>query len=58
MYKLVSNIKGSRWSFCGGYYIFGNVVWLSNLEDVSKYSLIDEDGKDIEIDIKSCLVEE
>ena len=56
MYKLVSDIKGSRWSFLNGYYIFSNVVWLSSLEEVNKYTLIDENGKEIDIDINDFIV--
>lgn len=56
MYKLVSDIKGSRWSFLNGYYIFRNVVWLSNLEEVNKYTLIDENGKEIDVDINDFIV--
>lgn len=56
MYKLVSDIKGSRWSFLNGYYIFSNVVWLSNLEEVNKYTLIDENGKEIDVDINDFIV--
>ena len=56
MYKLVSDIKGSRWSFLNGYYIFSNVVWLSSLEEASKYTLIDENGKKIDVDINDFIV--
>lgn len=51
MYKLVSNIEGSRWSYLNGCYIFGNVVWLKK-ENINKYTLIDAKGKKIP-DIKN-----
>ena len=56
MYKLVSNIDGSRWSYLNGYYIFGNVVWLLDLKDIGKYTLIDADGKKIDIKNEDFLV--
>lgn len=56
MYKLVSDVKGSRWSFLNGYYIFSNVVWLSSLEEANKYTLIDENGKEIDVDISDFIV--
>ena len=56
MHKLVSDIKGSRWSFLNGYYIFSNVVWLSSLEEANKYTLIDENGKEIDVDINDFIV--
>ena len=58
MHKLVSNIDGSRWSYLNGYNIFGNVVWLLDLEDIGKYTLIDADGGKIDIKNKDFLVED
>ena len=58
MYKLVSNIDGSRWSYLNGYNIFGNVVWLSNLEDIRKYTFIYADGNKIGIKNEDFLVED
>lgn len=57
MYKLVSNIDGSRWSYLNGYNIFGNVVWLLGLGDIGKYTLIDADGNKIGIKNEDFLVE-
>ena len=57
MYKLVSNIEGSRWSYLNGYYIFGNVVWLKK-ENINKYTLIDANGNKIpDIENEDLLVE-
>ena len=58
MHKLVSNIDGSRWSYLNGYNIFGNVVWLLNLEDIGKYTLIDADGDKIDIKNEDFLIED
>ena len=56
MYKLVSEV-GTRWSYLGGEQIYSNVVWISNLEDANKYTLIDGNGKEIDIDINNFIVE-
>lgn len=56
MCKLVSNIKGSRWSFYDGYQIYGNVVWLCNEDEISKYKLINEKGEEININPREFLV--
>ena len=58
MHKLVSNIDGSRWSYLNGYNIFGNVVWLLDLEDIGKYTLIDADGDKVDIKNEDFLVED
>ena len=56
MYKLVSDIDGTRWSYMNGYYVFGHVVWLTSKEEASKYSLIDKDGNKIDVDSKKFLI--
>lgn len=58
MYKLVSNIDGSRWSYLDGYNIFGNVVWLLDLEDIGKYTLIDENGDKINVKNEDFLIDD
>ena len=57
MYKLVSEV-GTRWSYLGGEQIYSNVVWISNKEDASKYSLINNKGEKIDIDVDEYIVEE
>jgi hypothetical protein len=57
MYKLVSEV-GTRWSYLGGEQIYSNVVWMSNKEDASKYSLINNKGDKIDIDVDECLVDD
>lgn len=56
MYKLVSDIEGSRWSFMDGYHIFGKVVWLTSKDEISKYKLIDCKGNEIDIKNENFLV--
>ena len=56
MLKLVS-AKG-RWSFLNGYQIYGNVVWLSNREEANKYTLIDENGNKLDVNVEDYIVEE
>ena len=56
MYKLVS--ANGRWSFLNGYQIYGNVVWLSNRDEASKYTLIDDNGNKVDINVEECIVEE
>lgn len=53
MYKLVSDV--GRWSFLNGHYVFGNVVWIGDLNDVSKYSLVDDNGNAMDFDVEKCL---
>ncbi len=57
MLKLVSE-EGTKWSYLNGYYIFGNVVWLSNEDEARKYTLLDEDGNKIDIDVENYLTNE
>ena len=57
MLKLVSEV-GTRWSFLDGYQIYGNVVWLTDIEEISKYSLIDEDGNKLNVNVEDYLVDE
>lgn len=59
MYKLVSNIKGSKWSFLDGYNVFNTqTVWLLDKKDMWKYNLLDKDGNKINISVEKFLVEE
>ncbi len=59
MYKLVSNIKGSKWSFLDGYNVFNTqTVWLLDKKDMWKYYLLDKDGNKINISVEKLLVEE
>ena len=59
MYKLVSNIKGSKWSFMNGCNIFNmQTVWLSKKEDARKYSLLDENDNKLDAKVEDFLVEE
>ena len=55
MYKLVSEV-GTRWSYLGGEQIYSNVVWMSNKEEASKYSLLDSNGDKINIDVEEYLI--
>lgn len=55
MLKLVSE-KG-RWATKGNEMVFGNVVWLLDREDASKYHLVDENLKEIKTDISKCVVD-
>ena len=57
MYKLVGK-PGTRWSYLGGEQIYCNVVWISNKEDASKYSLINNKGEKIDIDVDECLIDD
>lgn len=57
MYRLVSDIDGSRWSYLNGYMLFGNVVILCSKDEASKYVLIDENGKKIEVNPSKYLME-
>ena len=57
MYKLVSPIENSRWSFLDGFHIFNCDVTLLYKDDVKKYKLIDEDGNLININVEDCLEE-
>ena len=54
MYKLVSDV--GRWSFLNGEMIFSNVVWIDSIDEAKKYTLIDENGENMNVDTKSCLV--
>jgi len=59
MFKLVSNIKNSKWSFMNGYNIFNmETVWLSKKEDARKYSLLDENGNKLDVNVEDFLVDE
>ena len=57
MYKLVSEIDGSRWAVKDNSMIFSNVVWMSTKEDSYRYHLIDENGNEIKINKDECLEE-
>ena len=56
MLKLVSEV--GRWSFMDGYQIYGNVVWLSSIDDIRKYTLIDENGEKINVNNEDLLVDD
>ena len=56
MYKLVSNIDGSKWSYLNGRCIFDEDVLMLDTEDIHKYVLIDGDGNRIDINVKDCLI--
>ena len=55
MWKLVSPKEKWRWSFLDGYYVFKNVVYLMERNDIYKYKLIDENGNKIDYDLEKCL---
>ena len=55
MWKLVSPKEEWKWSFLDGYYIFKNVVYLMERNDIYKYKLIDENGNKIDYDLEKCL---
>ena len=55
MWKLVSPKEGWRWSFLDGYYIFKNVVYLMERNDMYKYKLIDENGNKIDCNLEKYL---
>jgi hypothetical protein len=57
MYKLVSEIEGSKWSYCDGYQIYSNIVWVGDKDDAKKYKLIDSNGKEIKINLEDYLFE-
>ena len=57
MYKLVSEV-GTRWSYLGGEQIYSNVVWMSNKEEASRYTLLDNKGEKIDIDVEEYLIED
>jgi hypothetical protein len=57
MLKLISE-EGTKWSYLNGYNIFGNVVWLSDKDDIRKYTLLNEAGDKINVDIKNFLAYE
>lgn len=44
LYKLIA--ENGRWKYLNEM-IFSNVVWVSSIEDAKKYTLIDDEGKDI-----------
>lgn len=57
MLKLVSEV-GTRWSFMNGYQVYGNVVWLMDLEDAKNYTLIDKDGNKMNVDSNDYIVDD
>ena len=44
LYKLIA--ENGRWKYLNEM-IFSNVVWVSSIEDAKKYTLIDDEGKDM-----------
>ena len=58
MYKLVSTKADTRWSFLDGYHIFGNIVYLMDKEEVSKYSLVDKNFKKLDVKVDDYIIEE
>jgi hypothetical protein len=57
MLKLVSEV-GTRWSFMNGYQVYGNVVWLMDVEDAKNYTLIDKDGNKMNVDSNDYIVDD
>jgi hypothetical protein len=57
MLKLVSEV-GTRWSFMNGYQVYGNVVWLMDMEDAKNYTLIDKDGNKMNVDSNDYIVDD
>ncbi len=55
MWILYSEV--GKWSFFDGYNIFGNIVWLTNKEEAKKYKLINNDGEDMNVNVKDYLIE-
>lgn len=55
MWKLVSPKEEWKWSFLDGYYIFKNVVYLIERNDIYKYKLIDENGNKIDCNLEKYL---
>ena len=55
MWKLISPKEEWRWSFLDGYYVFKNVVYLMERNDIYKYKLIDENGNKVDYDLEKCL---
>lgn len=55
MWKLVSPKEEWRWSFLDGYYVFKNVVYLMERNDIYKYKLIDENGNKIDCNLEKYL---
>lgn len=53
MYKLVSDV--GRWSYLNGEMVFSNVVWIGDKDEAKKYTLIDENGEKIDVDINKCI---
>ena len=56
MWKLISPKEEWKWSFLDGYYVFKNVVYLMERNDIYKYKLIDENGNKFDYDLIKCLV--
>lgn len=56
MYKLVSKIEGTKWSLLNGIKIIEGDILLLDKNDLHLYSLIDKDGKKIDLNKNSLLV--
>lgn len=52
--KLVT--REGRWATKDNTMIFGNIVYLCNLDDIALYHLIDDNGNEIRVDINEFLV--
>ncbi len=56
MYKLVSNVKGSKWRLLNGIKVLDGDVLILDKFDLRLYDLIDEDGNKIDVNKNDLLV--
>ena len=38
-----------------GYHVFGNVVWIGDLKEATKYALIDDKWNKLDFELENCL---
>lgn len=55
--KLVSEY-GTSWAVKDNSMVFGNVVWLCDINDIKQYQLLDKDKKPIKIKPEDYLVKD
>lgn len=55
--RLVSDY-GTSWAIKDNSMIFGNVVWLCDINDIKQYHLLDENKKPMKINPEDYLVKE